>query len=137
MKNKTFFYRMLTALTLVSLFLVFLLVVDDSDTSPSLACQQSPKCWSKWHNSYAESECKPLIEKFAEYGVEWKIRFKHPLFNRSTLSSEDKQNLLYIGDRVQFVQADGSKRNMQYGCFFDTQSLNALDVVLWDVLDGK
>ena len=130
MSNKSFFIRMLAAIFILMLLLVLLIVLEDSDKSSLIDCQRDIKCWSKKHKYLAESKCKPLIEKLSEYGVEWNTRFKHPIFNHYTISTGDNRELLFTGNRVHFRQGDGASMKMQYGCYFDTKSLDVIDVVL-------
>jgi|GEM_PF-2006935 len=98
------------------------------------ACRNDVVCWADKHSAAASIRCEPLIERSANFTMEWTDRWLERKFSHMRWQDREAGVITFIGDRARFQNGFGAWQNVIYECYYDTENDVVLDI---DVRPGR
>ncbi|ECN0101371.1 hypothetical protein [Kluyvera intermedia] len=77
--------------------------------------------------------CKSPIEKASKYDFEWTHGAFENMFSRY-INKPEKNQIIYVGDKLKFTNGFNAKVNMTYTCTLDTKTSKLVD---FEVTKGR
>jgi hypothetical protein len=114
------------------LFFIYLFSAAEEQNDP--ACRADVVCWAEHFDARATSACGDEIERMAKYGIRWTDGFFGGKFSRVKWANQERGEIAFIGDQIEFQNGFGAWQNMIYECEFDTENKIVLDV---DITSGR
>ena len=95
-------------------------------------CRMDSQCWGEKHHIDAETQCRPLVEQYAQYQHEWTDGFGEWKFPKWSLVGWDNSDgmLVYEGDQVNFQNGFGAWQRMYYSCYYSPDKSAVVQVVV-------
>ncbi|WP_296761603.1 hypothetical protein [Sediminimonas sp.] len=88
-------------------------------TEPEVECGRDLQCLDKEHGTIASLRCEPLIEDLAEYSHRWTDTWLEPKFDRISWANMQENQIVIIGDKIEFQNGFGAFQRVLYKCVYD------------------
>lgn len=92
------------------------------------ACRTDLSCHAERHVAAATVACVPVVERSANYTMEWTEGWIEPKFSHFRWRDRANGIVTYIGDRARFQNGFGAWQNVTYECDFDTGKGEPVDL---------
>ncbi len=92
------------------------------------ACREDIQCWGDEHVFTAAVACEPIIERMAEYTMEWTDGWTEPKFGYFRWKDQDAGVVTFMGDKARFQNGFGAWSNVTYECDYDPTNEAVLDI---------